>query len=254
MSSRGCGAATTSSPRPSDVVDEVRVLRLLRSISDDLAVLRSEASANPERRADPLWLRGVKYTFVTAIEAGVDVAQHVCASEGWGPPRDNGDAIRLLGAHGVLSVDLADRLRRAVGSATCSYMTTSRSMMASSSNGSPISRTLTTLSPLSQPGWCHRVTDGSVRDRYPQRAATGSQSMSLPTAAPTAAPATEPQSDQFNQPVKQYSLPRMADVCLPVSRIVVDLVVMVSQVASGFLLTSGTSQTQATLLSKTGSY
>ncbi|HSL08004.1 MAG TPA: DUF86 domain-containing protein [Pseudonocardiaceae bacterium] len=58
---------------------------------------------------------GVKYTFVTAIEAGIDVAQHVCASEGWGPPRDNGDAIRLLGAHGVLSVDLADRLRRAVG-------------------------------------------------------------------------------------------------------------------------------------------
>jgi uncharacterized protein YutE (UPF0331/DUF86 family) len=97
------------------VVDEVRVLRLLRSISDDLAVLRAEASADPGRQADPIWLRGVKYTFVTAIEASVDVAQHVCASQGWGPPRDNGDAIRLLGAHGVLSADLADRLRRAVG-------------------------------------------------------------------------------------------------------------------------------------------
>lgn len=97
------------------MVDEVRVLRLLRSISDDLAVLRAEASADPGRQADPLWLRGVKYTFVTAIEASVDVAQHVCASQGWGPPRDNGDAIRLLGAHGVLSADLADRLRRAVG-------------------------------------------------------------------------------------------------------------------------------------------
>jgi hypothetical protein len=47
------------------VVDEVRVLRLLRSISDDLAVLRAEASADPGRQADPLWLRGVKYTFVT---------------------------------------------------------------------------------------------------------------------------------------------------------------------------------------------
>ncbi|MDQ3760176.1 MAG: DUF86 domain-containing protein [Actinomycetota bacterium] len=97
------------------MVDEVRVLRLLRSISDDLAVLRAEASADAGRRADPLWLRGVKYTFVTAIEAAVDVAQHVCASEGWGPPRDNGDAIRLLGAHGVLPADLADRMRRAVG-------------------------------------------------------------------------------------------------------------------------------------------
>jgi len=97
------------------VVDELRVLRLLRSITDDLAVLRAEASADPGRRADPLWLRGVKYTFVTAIEAAIDVAQHVCAVQGWGPPRDNGDAIRLLGAHGVLPPDLADRLRRAVG-------------------------------------------------------------------------------------------------------------------------------------------
>lgn len=97
------------------MVDEVRLLRLLRSISDDLAVLRAEASADPGRRADPLWLRGVKYTFVTAIEAAVDVAQHVCATQGWGPRRDNGDAIRLLGVHGVLPADLADRLRRAVG-------------------------------------------------------------------------------------------------------------------------------------------
>ena len=97
------------------MVDEVRVLRLLRAVRDDLAVLRSEASADPGRRADSLWLRGVKYTFVTAIEACVDVAQHMCASEGWGPPRDNGDAIRLLGAHGVLGTDLADNLRRAVG-------------------------------------------------------------------------------------------------------------------------------------------
>ncbi|MDQ3150910.1 MAG: DUF86 domain-containing protein [Actinomycetota bacterium] len=97
------------------MVDEVRVLRLLRSVTDDLAVLRGEASADARRRADGLWLRGVKYTFVTAIEACVDVAQHICASEGWGPPRDNGDALSLLGAHGVLSLELATHLRKAVG-------------------------------------------------------------------------------------------------------------------------------------------
>ncbi|MGH4000868.1 MAG: type VII toxin-antitoxin system HepT family RNase toxin [Pseudonocardiaceae bacterium] len=97
------------------MVDEVRVLRLLRSVTDDLAVLRDEASANNQRRTDPLWLRGVKYTFVTAIEACVDVAQHICASEGWGPPRDNADAVRTLGAHGVVSRELADRLSKAVG-------------------------------------------------------------------------------------------------------------------------------------------
>jgi uncharacterized protein YutE (UPF0331/DUF86 family) len=52
------------------VVDEVRVLRLLRRITDDLAV---------------------------------------------GPPSDNGDAVNLLGKHGVLSPELASSLRKAVG-------------------------------------------------------------------------------------------------------------------------------------------
>lgn len=97
------------------MVDEVRVLRLLRSLADDVGVLRSEADAKDERRADQMWLRGVKYAFITAIEAGIDVAQHVCSSEGWGPPRDNGDAMLVLGRHGVLEPDLAERMRAAVG-------------------------------------------------------------------------------------------------------------------------------------------
>ncbi len=97
------------------MVDEDRVLRLLRSVADDTAVLRQEAAAGEERRLDPIWLRGVKYTFVTAIEACIDVAQHICATEGWGPPADNGDAVRLLGEHGVLTTELAISIRRAVG-------------------------------------------------------------------------------------------------------------------------------------------
>lgn len=97
------------------MVDEVRVLRLLRSLADDVSVLRSEANAKDERRADQMWLRGVKYAFITAIEACIDVAQHVCSSEGWGPPRDNGDAMLVLGRHGVLEPDLSERMRAAVG-------------------------------------------------------------------------------------------------------------------------------------------
>lgn len=115
MSVRASNAATGSLPRACFVVDKTRVLRLLRAIADDLAVLESASTDEPQRRQDPLWLRGVKYTFVTSIEACVDIAQHICASEGWGPPDDNGDAMALLGRHGVLEVELATRLRRAVG-------------------------------------------------------------------------------------------------------------------------------------------
>lgn len=97
------------------MVDQDRVLRLLRALRDDIAVLRDEAGADRMRRADRLWLRGIKYTFVTAIEACVDVAQHFCASEGWGPPEDNRDAVRLLGTHRVLDLALADSMGKAVG-------------------------------------------------------------------------------------------------------------------------------------------
>ena len=97
------------------MVDDVRVLRLARAVTDAVSLLSSEASAGRSRRGDPMWLPGVKYTFVTAIEACVDIAQHVCSAEGWGPPADNGDAMRLLGKHGVLPDDLADAMRKSVG-------------------------------------------------------------------------------------------------------------------------------------------
>lgn len=97
------------------MVDEIRVLRLLRRIADDTDVLRRESGSGPERQSDPIWLRGIKYTFVTAIEGCVDVAQHVCSAERWGPPEDNGQALRLLGDHAVLPLDLATAMRQAVG-------------------------------------------------------------------------------------------------------------------------------------------
>lgn len=97
------------------MVDVVRVMRLLRSVTDDVAVLRTEASAADSRRLDPMWLRGVKYGFITAIEACIDVAQHVCATDGLGPPDSNADSMRLLAAHDIISASLADSMRRAVG-------------------------------------------------------------------------------------------------------------------------------------------
>jgi len=97
------------------VVDEVRVYQLLRSVTDGLAALRGEAGAEPSRRADPMWLPGIKYTFVTTIEACVDVAQHFCSSEGWDPLADNGATMTLLARHGVLNAEPATRMRQAVG-------------------------------------------------------------------------------------------------------------------------------------------
>lgn len=59
-----------------------------------------------------MWLRGVRYTFVTGIAAAIGIAQHICATSRWRSHSDNGDAIELLGAHGVIEPHRGQTPRR----------------------------------------------------------------------------------------------------------------------------------------------
>lgn len=98
------------------MVDERRVRRLLQRVSDDLGYLQTRAGQDRDVLLDdPDRLAALKYVFVTAIEGCLNVAQHLCASEGWGPPASNADSLRLLGGRGVLAVPLAESMARAVG-------------------------------------------------------------------------------------------------------------------------------------------
>jgi len=47
-----------------------------------------------------------------SIQAGIDLAAHVVATEGWGVPAAAGEAFDLLSEHSLLDRDLASRLRR----------------------------------------------------------------------------------------------------------------------------------------------
>lgn len=97
------------------MVDPERLHRLLRRITDDLAVLRDDAHVEPEGLvADPVRLGHVKYLRVTMPEGTIDAAQHVCAADGYGPPGTNAEAVLLLGEHGVLAAPLAASLAQAV--------------------------------------------------------------------------------------------------------------------------------------------
>lgn len=98
------------------MVDSRRLRRLLQRIEDDLSFLSSRAMTGRDTLAgDQERMAAIKYVFVTAIEGCIDVAQHVAASEGWGPPPTNADAIRLLARHGVLSDEVAHAVAAAVG-------------------------------------------------------------------------------------------------------------------------------------------
>ena len=97
------------------MVDEVRVIRLLRAASGAISGLQLEQAADSDRRADAIWLPGIKYLFISAVEACIDTAQHICSSEAPTAPRDNGDAMRALAQQGILDPGTADRMRMAVG-------------------------------------------------------------------------------------------------------------------------------------------
>ncbi len=98
------------------MVDVRRVRRLLQRVADDLAFLADRSRLDRSLIVDDMdRLGAVKYAFVTAIEGCLAVAQHLCASEGWGPPASNADALRLLGRHGVIPQDLSVTMARAVG-------------------------------------------------------------------------------------------------------------------------------------------
>ena len=97
------------------MVDEMRVHRLLRQASDVVDFLDVEAVADDAIRAQRRWLDSVKYNFLVAIECCVDVGQHLCAVQGWGPPATNADTFRILAEHAVLPADIAERMVRASG-------------------------------------------------------------------------------------------------------------------------------------------
>lgn len=98
------------------MIDEPRVLRLLDAITRDVLALRSQAAAGAEAlRADEIALAALKYRFVTSIEGVARVANHLVVSEGWGAPETNADAVQRLAEQGVIDVELASRLRSAIG-------------------------------------------------------------------------------------------------------------------------------------------
>lgn len=86
-----------------------RVVARLR-ILDDYAGQPSEDVLRDRRS-----MSDVKYTFLTAIEACIDAAMHVVASEQLGATATNADAYRLLAEAELMPADLVDPMVAAVG-------------------------------------------------------------------------------------------------------------------------------------------
>ena len=69
------------------MVDQVRLARLLLRMGEQMSFLRERDGEDRDAlRADDIRLSATKYRFVTAIEAMLDIAHHLLATELWGRP------------------------------------------------------------------------------------------------------------------------------------------------------------------------
>lgn len=82
------------------MVDPDRVRRLLAMLERYRALLAVD-DPDPYRR---------RHLVQTAAQISIDLANHVIAADGYRPPRDYGDAFRVLAEEGVLDRGLADRM------------------------------------------------------------------------------------------------------------------------------------------------
>ncbi len=94
------------------MVDPLRIQTLLDRLGREITALRRLAKRDTDTLlADEDVLAGVKYRFVVAIEACIDVGRHLVASEGLRAPRDYADVFTVLGESGFLSDEVAATLR-----------------------------------------------------------------------------------------------------------------------------------------------
>ena len=98
------------------MVDPERVVAVLERLEDERKQLGELAKTSPqELLSDRVRLSAVKYGFVVAIEACIDVANHIIASENLRAPEGYADAFTVLADAALLPSELAENMRAMVG-------------------------------------------------------------------------------------------------------------------------------------------
>ncbi|OGV66257.1 MAG: hypothetical protein A3K19_03745 [Lentisphaerae bacterium RIFOXYB12_FULL_65_16] len=85
------------------MVDRPKLDQMLTSLRNYVAELRQLAAVpRSDFLANKDKIGNAKYQFIAAIECGVDVANHITASEGFRIPKDNADSFLVLVEQGWL--------------------------------------------------------------------------------------------------------------------------------------------------------
>ena len=88
----------------------------LRNLQSALEQLREIAQIDRKRfLEDPLVLGAAKYYLQTAIEACIDIGNHIISSEGYRAPRDYRDVFTILEENEIVTNVQAAKLRQMAG-------------------------------------------------------------------------------------------------------------------------------------------
>ncbi len=98
------------------MVDKPRLSALLSRIREETDHLRPLAKKKDEElEASSDTLPAIKYRFIVAIEACVDAARHIIASEGFKLPASFAEAFEVLGEHELLDPELVKAMKQMAG-------------------------------------------------------------------------------------------------------------------------------------------
>ena len=98
------------------MVDPERLLARLQRVGQEVQRLRAQAQLGREAlRNDATQLDAAKYRLVVALEACIDAAQHVVASEGLRRPVSFAETFTVLADAGLLAPGTAATARRMAG-------------------------------------------------------------------------------------------------------------------------------------------
>ena len=94
-------------------IDPERLERLISSMRESVRILRELQDMPETEFNEDIHRQGsAKYNFIAAIEAAIDIANHLISKCGFRAPNDYADTFRVLADSGVLDKDFASELEK----------------------------------------------------------------------------------------------------------------------------------------------
>ena len=94
-------------------IDPERLEKLISSMRETVRILREIQDMSESKFNEDIHRQGsAKYNFIAAIEAAIDIANHLISKRGFRAPNDYADTFRVLADSGVIERDFASELEK----------------------------------------------------------------------------------------------------------------------------------------------